>query len=66
MLDAWHYRDGSNRETEREYDENGNIVKDSDAKISSIQYNLLNLPRMIKFSDGGKHVYTYDASGRKL
>ena len=39
MLDAWHYRDGSNRETEREYDENGNIVKDSDAKISSIQYN---------------------------
>ena len=66
MLDAWHYRDGSNRETEREYDENGNLVKDSDAKISSIQYNLLNLPRMIKFSDGGKHVYTYDASGRKL
>ena len=64
--DAWHYRDGSNRETEREYDENGNLVKDSDAKISSIQYNLLNLPRMIKFSDGGKHVYTYDASGRKL
>ena len=64
--DAWHYRDGSNRETEREYDENGNLVKDSDAKISSIQYNLLNLPRMIKFSDGGKHIYTYDASGRKL
>ena len=24
------------------------------------------LPRMIKFSDGGKHIYTYDASGRKL
>lgn len=64
--DAWHYRDGSNRETEREYDENGNLVKDSDAKISSIQYNLLNLPRMIKFSDGGKHIYTYDASGKKL
>ena len=64
--DAWHYRDGSNREVEREYDGNGNLVKDSDAKISSIQYNLLNLPRMIKFSDGGKHVYTYDASGRKL
>ena len=21
---------------------------------------------MIKFSDGGKHIYTYDASGRKL
>ena len=64
--DAWHYRDDSNRETEREYDDNGNLVKDSDAKISSIQYNLLNLPRMIKFSDGGKHVYTYDAGGRKL
>ena len=64
--DAWHYRDGSNREVEREYDGNGNLVKDSDAKISSIQYNLLNLPRMIKFSDGGKHIYTYDASGRKL
>ena len=28
--------------------ENGNLVKDSDAKISSIQYNLLNLQRMTK------------------
>ena len=27
---------------------NGNLVKDSDAKISSIQYNLLNLQRMTK------------------
>lgn len=64
--DAWHYRDGSDRPIEREYDGNGNLIKDSDAKISSIEYNCLNLPRMIKFSDSSKHVYTYDASGRKL
>ncbi len=37
-----------------------------DAKISDIQYNSLNLPIMITFTDGSTTRYTYDATGRKL
>ena len=64
--DAWHYRDGADAEIEREYDGNGNMVKDLDAGILRIEYNSLNLPQMIKFSDHSRHVYAYDATGKKL
>ena len=64
--DAWHYRDRVDADIEREYDGNGNLVKDLDAGILRIEYNSLNLPQMIKFSDHSKHVYAYDATGRKL
>ena len=64
--DAWHYRDGADAEIEREYDGNGNLTKDLDAGILRIEYNSLNLPQMIKFSDHSKHVYTYDATGKML
>lgn len=64
--DAWHYRDRVDADIEREYDGNGNLVKDSDAGILRIEYNCLNLPKMIRFSDYSKHIYTYDATGKKL
>ena len=64
--DAWHYRDGADAEIEREYDGSGNMVKDLDAGILRIEYNSLNLPKMIRFSDNSKHIYTYDATGKKL
>ena len=64
--DAWHYRDRVDADIEREYDGNGNLVKDLDAGILRIEYNSLNLPQMIKFSDHSKHVYAYDATGKKL
>ena len=63
---AWHYRDNADKQQERFYDGNGNLTKDLDAKISDIQYNSLNLPIMITFTDGSTTRYTYDAAGRKL
>ena len=43
---AWHYRDRTDADEERTYDANGNLISDSDANISDIQYNSLNLSLM--------------------
>ena len=52
-----------------EYDNNGNLTKDKSRGISSIRYNLLNLPSKLSISnsDGSatQH-YLYSADGRKL
>ena len=63
---AWHYRDRTDEDEERTYDANGKLISDSDANISSIQYNSLNLPTVIAFTDGSTTSYQYDALGRKL
>ena len=60
------YNGNTNGETEYEYDGNGNMTKDVHHNISSVEYNLLNLPRQITFSDGSVTRYTYDATGRKM
>ena len=39
--------DGADLQTEYEYDENGNLTKDLNKKISRITYNLINLPKEI-------------------
>ena len=48
------------------YDQNGNTTKDLDRNILSIQYNLLNLPRRITYTDGSMATYTYNSLGEKL
>lgn len=48
------------------YDQNGRMTKDLNKKISSIQYNLLNLPQSITYSTNKSATYTYDAKGNKL
>lgn len=48
------------------YDANGNLTKDSNKKISVIEYNFLNLPCKVTFADGSSVVYTYTAAGTKL
>ena len=58
--------DGANKETEYEYDVNGNLIKDLNKKIADIQYNVLNLPCRIQFEDGNVISYLYDANGVKL
>ena len=63
---AFHFRDGANATVEYEYDENGNMTKDLNKNISSIQYNLLNLPTSITYSDGKSATYVYGASSKKL
>ena len=60
---CWLYMQQNNEYT---YDDNGSLTQDLNKRISSIQYNLLNLPQNITFSTGSTIGYTYDAAGRKL
>ena len=63
---AWNFMDGSDSEIEYEYDANGNVTKDLNRNILSIQYNSLNLPSVIEFVGGKTIKYTYSADGHKL
>ena len=56
----------SDSENAYSYDQNGNTTKDLDRNILSIQYNLLNLPRRITYTDGSMATYTYNSLGEKL
>ena len=60
------FNDRADEETEYEYDENGNMTKDLNKNIADIQYNFLNLPKSLMFSNGDCITYTYDADGNKL
>jgi len=51
---------------EMDYDANGNLKKDLDRDIVTIQYNLLNLPEIIQFKNGNQIKNLYDAGGQKL
>ncbi len=57
---------GVNVATEYVYDANGNLTQDLNKNISNIQYNVLNLPGVVTFSDGSTITYTYGADGTKL
>ena len=48
------------------YDSNGNTTKDLHKNISRIEYNILNLPRRITYTDGSTATYTYSSLGEKL
>jgi len=50
------------------YDQNGNLLTDTNKGITSILYNHMNMPTEIKFDNSNtkKINYTYDASGLKL
>ena len=71
---AMHFRDAANEETEYTYDANGNMLTDSNKGITSIDYNVLDLPQCIKTkpriifkeNTGNAIYYTYSADGTKL
>ena len=42
------------------------MTKDLNSWIENIEYNVLNLPKLITFANGGTIRYTYSATGRKL
>ncbi len=63
---VFNFMDGASQNNEYTYDENGNLTKDLNKNISLIQYNLLNLPTSITYSNGKSAAYIYDASGKKL
>ncbi len=64
--DCFTFVDGADDDTEYEYDENGNQTKDLNRGICGIEYNCLNLPSRVDFTDGSRVTYTYDGGGRKL
>ena len=57
---------GASTAGEYVYDVNGNLTKDLNKGITDIQYNVLNLPSTVSFSDGNTITYTYGADGTKL
>ena len=62
---AFHFVDGTKEATEYSYDANGNMVMDKNKGISSISYDINNLPQKILYNDGRKASYVYDAEGNK-
>ena len=42
------------------------MTKDLNSGIENIEYNVLNLPKLITFANGGTIRYTYSATGEKL
>lgn len=60
------FTDGSkNSATEYVYDGNGNLTQDFNKKIAKIQYNLLNLPNRLQWTNGNATSYLYSADGIK-
>ena len=60
------FKDAVKQANEYAYDNNGNLTKDLNKGIEEIQYNSLNLPKLIKFKDQSTITYTYAADGTKL
>ncbi len=60
------FADGHTGSGDYFYDQNGNLTKDLNKKISSIAYNYLNLPAEVVIDGKGTIKYTYDAAGTKL
>ena len=66
LYNSMHFSDASDEPQEYFYDANGNLTKDSNKKILSIQYNVLNLPRKISLPNGAFEEMTYNIDGEKL
>ncbi len=66
------FKNGSNTAREYYYNRNGNLTKDVNKGISSIAYNILNLPGTIVMptspgsTSTSSNLYTYAADGEKL
>ena len=63
---TFEFKDAVRQANEYAYDANGNLTKDLNKGITEIQYNVLNLPNKIIFSDGSTITYIYAADGKKL
>ncbi len=63
----FHFYDGCLDDgDEFQYDRNGNMTKDLNRGISSIDYNVLNQPQSIHYNDYSSISNTYNAEGEKL
>ncbi|MBQ6187702.1 MAG: hypothetical protein IJK49_07155 [Prevotella sp.] len=66
LYSGYRYVDKANTDTEFSYDANGNMMRFADRRITSISYNLLNLPEEISMLDNNQISYCYDTEGNKL
>lgn len=63
---AFNFVDGSNSTgVEYIFDNNGNLQQDYNKKVAKIQYNQLNLPSTLQFTNGNRTDYLYSADGTK-
>ena len=53
---GFEFKDGVKQANEYTYDNNGNLTKDLNKGIIEIQYNCLNLPSKVVFSDGKEDI----------
>ncbi|WP_205687011.1 DUF6443 domain-containing protein [Chitinophaga rhizosphaerae] len=51
--------------TDYAYDANGNVTSDHNRQIGAIQYNVLNLPKLVSITGKGDIAFVYDALGNK-
>ena len=63
---GFEFKDAVQQADEYAYDKNGNLTKDLNKNITSIQYNCLNLPSKVTFGNGNTITYLYAADGTKL
>lgn len=63
---GFEFKNGASAAGEYAYDANGNLIKDLNKSITNIEYNFLNLPCKVTFSDGSTISYLYSADGKKL
>ena len=61
----FHFWDGADADVEYQYDRNGNMTQDLNREISSVTYNVLNLPKKIQFEDNSYIRNNYTADGEK-
>ena len=66
LYSGYRYVDAADTDTEFEYDANGNMTRYADRRITSISYNLLNLPEEISMLNDNHESYQYDTEGNKL
>jgi RHS repeat-associated protein len=66
VRDSVGFHDKNKMTPDYAYDANGSVIKDLNKGITSIKYNILNLPSVVLFNDGSYIVYKYDALGIKL
>ena len=59
------FKNNASGSDEYGYDANGNMIRDDNKDITSIDYNHLNLPTQVDFGSGDYMEYLYDASGVK-
>ena len=63
--DLFGFNDGADALVEYEYDENGNTVKDLNRKVSSIQYNSLNLRQRREYGGSNQDSIEILSKGEK-